>query len=385
LTCAWESVDAINCTLKLFIKERGDDSQHHQKEEKEHPGIICDGCDSTVKGTRFKCTTCHDFDLCSDCERTNKHPFNHELLCIKLPRTHGGRPLYHGFSQRRNPRFPWRNPGMYGRHLPFRFGTFQPFCGPYQQRKRCGEGGKKCPNQEPNAKKSCPQMSSEDQKVLGEAVGNLAGFFGFDPEVAKCYFVTACDDMKEAKKENKEKEETSKDEKANSQNQKDEFEDFVSALSSTFGIHSDLLTHFLNPIIGRENHTPKTSDKKEEQQKDNTKEEKSEDEEMELDSKQEPKEASVDFTIEDDQQKKENETKEDESPTEEERKTDTQASQTGVENNEFKQELENMVKHFSEQFGLPSDTQQNIQGGLESLLQGMFNFQRPTQESNKKV
>lgn len=47
----------------------------------EHTHILCDNCDSTVIGFRYKCTVCRDYDLCSKCEaiyppvHNEDHPF----------------------------------------------------------------------------------------------------------------------------------------------------------------------------------------------------------------------------------------------------------------------------------------------------------------------
>ncbi|KAM9960329.1 hypothetical protein ACTFIW_009463 [Dictyostelium discoideum] len=66
--------------------------EENQKTEKnenmvEHVGITCDGCDSKVFGNRYKCTVCHDYDLCSECESRGDqvHPSSHPLLKIAQP------------------------------------------------------------------------------------------------------------------------------------------------------------------------------------------------------------------------------------------------------------------------------------------------------------
>lgn len=54
-----------------------------------HPHILCDGCDQSIKGTRYKCLhpSCADYDLCEHCEAAPapKHPADHPMLKIKQP------------------------------------------------------------------------------------------------------------------------------------------------------------------------------------------------------------------------------------------------------------------------------------------------------------
>ena len=54
-----------------------------------HSDIICDGCDHTIRGVRYKCmdATCPDFDLCADCEASphRTHPAEHPLLKLRVP------------------------------------------------------------------------------------------------------------------------------------------------------------------------------------------------------------------------------------------------------------------------------------------------------------
>ncbi|KAM9357272.1 sequestosome-1 [Symphorus nematophorus] len=49
-----------------------------------HPNVTCDGCEGAVVGTRFKCSVCPDYDLCSACQAQGKHT-EHALLPIWHP------------------------------------------------------------------------------------------------------------------------------------------------------------------------------------------------------------------------------------------------------------------------------------------------------------
>ncbi|XP_064645763.1 uncharacterized protein LOC135499052 [Lineus longissimus] len=48
-----------------------------------HPGVMCDGCYGPVRGVRYTCHVCPDYDLCGKCKRQEKHP---EHLMIALRR-----------------------------------------------------------------------------------------------------------------------------------------------------------------------------------------------------------------------------------------------------------------------------------------------------------
>ena len=41
--------------------------------EQVHPVIVCGGCDHNVVGLRYKCSTCPDFNLCSECQAKGLH------------------------------------------------------------------------------------------------------------------------------------------------------------------------------------------------------------------------------------------------------------------------------------------------------------------------
>lgn len=49
-----------------------------------HEGIICDCCEGSVVGYRYKCFNCPNFDLCHTCEHEKKH--SHHLV-VRLPAT----------------------------------------------------------------------------------------------------------------------------------------------------------------------------------------------------------------------------------------------------------------------------------------------------------
>ena len=45
-----------------------------------HPNIICDACKTQgIQGMRWKCTKCHDFDLCCLCYMADKHDLGHSF------------------------------------------------------------------------------------------------------------------------------------------------------------------------------------------------------------------------------------------------------------------------------------------------------------------
>lgn len=46
-----------------------------------HWGVTCDGCQGAVKGFRYKCFQCPDFDLCGKCETAGQHP-GHTLIRV---------------------------------------------------------------------------------------------------------------------------------------------------------------------------------------------------------------------------------------------------------------------------------------------------------------
>lgn len=62
------------------IFERSQNEPHNYL----HFGVVCDGCDGNVVGTRFKCLTCFDYDLCQTCEKKGIHK-EHSFKRIEKP------------------------------------------------------------------------------------------------------------------------------------------------------------------------------------------------------------------------------------------------------------------------------------------------------------
>uniref|UniRef100_A0A182QRQ3 ZZ-type domain-containing protein n=1 Tax=Anopheles farauti TaxID=69004 RepID=A0A182QRQ3_9DIPT len=48
-----------------------------------HPHVVCDVCDETIVGHRYKCLTCHDYDLCMNCEAKLRHK---DHLMVRIPK-----------------------------------------------------------------------------------------------------------------------------------------------------------------------------------------------------------------------------------------------------------------------------------------------------------
>ncbi len=109
---------STNNILRLFV------SENKKKEEVKAVPVnnvvhaaYCDNCNVTIRGIRYKCGNCEDFDLCEACEKLpNVH--NEEHLFVKIVK-----PLPHFAHQRRallpplyQPR--WQRPhwGHWGHH-----------------------------------------------------------------------------------------------------------------------------------------------------------------------------------------------------------------------------------------------------------------------------
>lgn len=49
-----------------------------------HVGVTCDGCNCAIRGYRYKCIECPDYDLCFSCEMKKIHG-DHMMLRIVKP------------------------------------------------------------------------------------------------------------------------------------------------------------------------------------------------------------------------------------------------------------------------------------------------------------
>lgn len=51
-----------------------------------HKGIQCSNCSILeIKGVRFKCSTCQNYNLCSNCEEYSTHDLNHIMIKMRFP------------------------------------------------------------------------------------------------------------------------------------------------------------------------------------------------------------------------------------------------------------------------------------------------------------
>lgn len=136
-----------------------------------HPGVVCDGCETPVKGVRFKCMVCPDYDLCQVCEGKGLHS-EHNMVKIMKP---GGLPSFPGFPP--NPRF-WGPPprGPFGPQgpPPGHPRPGEPFAPPPHFRRWMKKFMRRWHN------KNSPGCSHDDKDDSPDDQGEEAGSFGED-------------------------------------------------------------------------------------------------------------------------------------------------------------------------------------------------------------
>jgi sequestosome 1 len=67
--------------LRVYIRP---DNTEAQSNAAFHPGVVCDGCQGPIYGSRFKCAVCPDFDLCTLCNEQGKHT-EHAMMLLRTP------------------------------------------------------------------------------------------------------------------------------------------------------------------------------------------------------------------------------------------------------------------------------------------------------------
>ncbi|XP_057307741.1 uncharacterized protein LOC130645686 [Hydractinia symbiolongicarpus] len=305
--------------LKLFVKVKQLDQEKTNINEK-HPGVVCDECNLEIKGIRYKCLACFDYDICSSCEAKGLHPDEHELLCIKKPRSSSSyfvmRPGFPGgaFRGRGGPGGCRGGPfGQQGGAFKGRGGAFGgrggPFCGrggPFGGQGRpsgrcggsCGRQGGACNGKRPfggegkpwfghghwgchgmgmfgngadghcfesadsnenkDSFKGNPCWGPDCKSQFEEILKNLATMFGFDPEVAFSQFNSIFKNC----------EEEHDNEKGNDESQQ-QFEKVLAHIAQSFGLDVEVLKQTAQSMLSNwfpvqeNNECPQNDDNKE--------------------------------------------------------------------------------------------------------------------------
>lgn len=123
-------------------------------EESFHAGVICDGCQGSISGVRYKCSVCPDYDLCSSCEAKNLHDSSHPLLKINKPISRG---------------CPYSRPGSHPHHR----GGWRNHWSHHSNTQNCGPSSA-TPNNKPS---SSATGTSTNNNNPGNFPGNFPGKF----------------------------------------------------------------------------------------------------------------------------------------------------------------------------------------------------------------
>jgi Ca2+-binding EF-hand superfamily protein len=77
-------MDPAGASLQRTLYHIAEDRARH--EGIIHRGITCNACETKpIRGIRWRCVNCSDFDLCSDCEAANIHNRTHLFYKIRVP------------------------------------------------------------------------------------------------------------------------------------------------------------------------------------------------------------------------------------------------------------------------------------------------------------
>lgn len=75
----------LSATIKN-IPNFNEETKEEPVSQDVHPNVVCDGCEGEVRGFRYKCAVCTDYDLCASCEALGKHA-GHNMIRIAAPST----------------------------------------------------------------------------------------------------------------------------------------------------------------------------------------------------------------------------------------------------------------------------------------------------------
>jgi len=325
---AIQEIPVGSSNLKLYVKEKQELSKSNQ--ETEHPGVTCDSCNSKVRGIRYKCTQCHDFDLCSTCEREGTHPVNHEMISIKTPRQYSSGFVIH-------------HPQFSRGHFSGRCHERRPFHCQFMrsQPESCGK--------KPEQDKAQGPTVGQNGEQYKQCVERLAAAFGLAPDVAVSSVKSFFDDLsqqntkqEEGNKENvkNEKDKETTQEKQDGNNEQEEAE-FFENIAGSLGIDPTFVAHVTANLF------PEL--KKEEEK-----------ETEETGAKNEGYPTTETPT--------ENVKCEEGSKT----KDPIQSTSTEEKRQSNPPSIEELANHFGQQIGLNSQTEQNSTQDLGNLLQTMF-------------
>ncbi|XP_042304522.1 sequestosome-1 isoform X1 [Sceloporus undulatus] len=171
--------------FRIYVKEKKElkrEHLHRQSCSQErpssmvHPNVICDGCDGPVVGTRFKCTVCPDYDLCSTCEGKGTHKEHHMIMFPSplvypfdwFPRGRWHRKMKHGASP-----FAWMQ--GWGQACP-------------RQQQNSDQAQASAPSQNPPAEQAASSNQPQDPNVtflknVGESVAAFLSPLGIDVDI----------------------------------------------------------------------------------------------------------------------------------------------------------------------------------------------------------
>jgi len=72
---------------RSITSESGRSSRDDRYSSVTHDHVICDGChEKNIRGIRYKCSICPNYDLCERCEaKPGIHPSSHSMIKMKIP------------------------------------------------------------------------------------------------------------------------------------------------------------------------------------------------------------------------------------------------------------------------------------------------------------